>query len=216
VQEEIRLIVTYDKGVSETKQADIIDSLDSLIPTEVSDMTSTTSVVIATGDANEALQELSKTPGVRAVSEDEIKKLAVTPNDTYFSQQWHLQTWGSGYGINAESAWDVTTGSNDVTVAVLDTGKINHPDLTDKWLAGYDFVQNDTDPTDPGLTPGGSSPSNWHGTAIAGIIAGATNNSLGISGINWNSKIIPIRVGTGDGGYDSNIINGIRWCKSVG
>jgi hypothetical protein len=68
VQEEIRLIVTYDKGVSETKQADIIDSLDSVIPTEVSDMTSTTSVVIATGDVNEAIQELSKTPGVRAVS----------------------------------------------------------------------------------------------------------------------------------------------------
>ena len=214
-QEEIRLIVTYDKGVSEAKQEDIIDSLDSVIPTEVSDMTASTSVVIATGDVNEAIQELSKTPGVRAVSEDKIKKLAVTPSDTYFSQQWHLQTWESNYGINAESAWDVTTGSSDVTVAVLDTGKINHPDLTGKWLPGYDFVQNDTDPTDPGLTPGDSSVSNWHGTAIAGIIAGATNNSLGISGINWNSKIIPIRVGTGDGGYDSNIINGIRWAAGL-
>ena len=76
-------------------------------------------------------------------------------------------------------------------------------------------MQNDTDPTDPGLTPGDSSPSNWQGTAIAGIIAGATNNSSGISGINWNSKIIPIRVGTGDGGYDSNIINGIRWAAGL-
>ena len=57
-QEEIRLIVTYDKGVSEAKQEDIIDSLDSVIPTEVNDMTASTSVVIATGDVNEAIQDL--------------------------------------------------------------------------------------------------------------------------------------------------------------
>ena len=207
-QEEIRLIVTYDKGVSEAKQEDIIDSLDSVIPTEVSDMTASTSVVIATGDMNEAIQELSKTPGVRAVSENKIKKLAVTPNDAFLSQQWHLQTWESEYGINAESAWDETTGSNDVTVAVLDTGKIDHPDLTGKWLPGYDFVQNDTDPTDPGN-------SSWHGTAIAGVVAGATNNTLGISGINWNSKIIPIRVGTGAGANDDDIIAGIYWAAGL-
>jgi subtilisin family serine protease len=160
------------------------------------------------------LNELSKNPSVESVSIDKLNKFAKTPNDIN-QDQWYLKRWNSSYGVNAEATWDITTGTSDVTIAVIDTGKINHPDLTGKWLPGWDFVQNDNNPTDPGRTPGEIADSEWHGTAIAGVIAAATDNGVGMAGINWNSKIVPVRVGGGDGAYDSAIIKGILWAAGL-
>ena len=217
-QEEFSLIVTFEISTSEAKQEDIVESLESASLAEVSDITSSTSVIVASGDMKDAINELRETPGVKAVSEDKVKTFARTPNDPNFSQQWYLRPWQPGssrYGINAEAAWDKTQGSEDAIVAVLDTGKIDHPDLVGKWLPGWDFVDDDSNPTDPGLTPGDTDPSGWHGTTIAGVIAGATNNGLGIAGINWNTKILPVRVGSGDGASDSDLIAGIRWAAGL-
>ncbi len=215
-QEKFSLIVTFEKNTSQAKQDDIVDSLQSASLAEVSDITSSTSVMVATGDIQDAIKELNRTPGVKAVSEDKVKTFAATPNDPSFSQQWYLKPWQSGsnmlYGINAEAAWDKTQGSEEVIVAVLDTGKIDHPDLVGKWLPGWDFEDNNNDPTDPGITNGEAS---WHGTTIAGVIAGATNNAVGIAGINWNTKILPVRVGNDDGASDSNLIKGIRWAAGL-
>ena len=215
-QEKFSLIVTFEKNTSQAKQDDIVDSLQSASLAEVSDITSSTSVMVATGDIQDAIKELNRTPGVKAVSEDKVKTFAATPNDPSFSQQWYLKPWQSGsnmlYGINAEAAWDKTQGSEEVIVAVLDTGKIDHPDLVGKWLPGWDFEDNNNDPTDPGNPNGEAS---WHGTTIAGVIAGATNNAVGIAGINWNTKILPVRVGNDDGASDSNLIKGIRWAAGL-
>jgi subtilisin family serine protease len=214
-QEEFSLIVTFERNTSQAKQDDIVESIEGASLTEVSDITSSTSVIVATGDIQDAIRELNQTPGVKAVSEDKVKTFAMTPNDPSFSQQWYLRPWQPGssrYGINAEAAWDKTQGSEEVVVAVLDTGKLDHPDLVGKWLPGWDFEDNNNDPTDPGDPNGQAS---WHGTTIAGVIAGATTNGLGIAGINWNAKILPVRVGNDDGASDSNLIKGIRWAAGL-
>ena len=127
-----------------------------------------------------------------------------TANDPYFTQgsEWHLAK------IQAPTAWDVSTGSSSVVVAVVDTGVLkSHPDLTGKVLNGYDFVANDTDATDE----------NGHGTAVAGTVAPASNNGVGVAGVAWGNPILPVRVldATGSGNY-SAICNGIIYAADSG
>lgn len=122
------------------------------------------------------------------------------PNDTYFDKQFYLDNTGqsvngisgnAGADINVLDAWDITTGSNNVTIAVLDQGVTdNHPDLPSSRqvrLPGSDFVDNDDDPSPSGDYN--------HGNACAGVIAATQNNNEGISGVCPNCKIMPIRIG---------------------
>ena len=90
-----------------------------------------------------------------------------------------------GSDIEALKAWDRTTGSNDVIIAVLDTGvDYRAPDLAPNIVEGYDFLANSSDPMDR----------DGHGTQVAGIIAAAGNNGIGVTGVMWKAKIMPLRV----------------------
>jgi serine protease len=138
----------------------------------------------------------------------------IYPNDTYFDNQWHYET------INLPAAWSQTTGSINVVVAVLDTGvRFDHPDLDGVfWETGYDFVDDDLDPTDPGTT---SAPDDLsHGTHVAGTIAALSNNYVGVAGVNWggsgSTKILPIRILGPDGGSSFNVAQGIVYAVEHG
>ena len=125
-----------------------------------------------------------------------------TPNDPSFASQWaHTR-------IRSGQAWDVTTGNATTVIAIIDTGiDAGHPDLAAKIVAGYDFVDNDSDPKDL----------NGHGTHCAGIAAAATNNSVGVAGTDWHARIMPVRVLGADGsGYNSDITEGIVWAYQHG
>jgi subtilisin family serine protease len=158
----------------------------------------------------------------------------LAPDDSRYGEQWHYFSPAAGqYGVNAPTAWDITTGSSDVYVAVLDTGITDHADLSGRWIGGYDmiwdpFVGNDgdgrdPDPRDPGDWVSTSEcgyfhfarNSSWHGTHVAGTIGAATNNSMGVAGLNWVSKIVPVRVLGKCGGYTSDIADGIRWAAGL-
>ncbi len=182
-------------------------------------------------------------PEVQYAEPDQRAFPVLSPNDTYFQSgaQWDL-TEATG-GINIQSAWDITTGSSSVVVADVDTGITGHADLVSRLVSGtaagsgYDFVSNatiandgngrDTNPSDPGdwisqsdlsnplffgCTVGDSS---WHGTHTAGTIGAASNNAMGIAGINWNSPLVIARVLGKCGGYFSDIIDGISWAAGI-
>jgi serine protease len=113
-----------------------------------------------------------------------------TPNDQFYYAQWHYPA------INLPAAWDVTTGSAGVIVAVLDSGIRSHPDLDGITVQGFNFVNNNSDPTDPGCAVNPT----WfsHGMHVTGTIDALTNNSIGVAGVNWGggagTRIMPVRV----------------------
>jgi subtilisin family serine protease len=181
---------------------------------------------------------LSALPEVEYAEPDAIMVPMLTPNDPQYPNQWHYLAPGpSQYGINAPAAWDVTTGSPSIVVADIDTGITNHVDLSGRTLPGYDFISDsrtandgdgrDSNPSDPGdwITAAESSSgyfagcqidnSTWHGTHTAGTIGAASNNGVGVAGVNWNSKILPVRVLGKCGGYISDIADGMRWSAGL-
>ena len=166
-----------------------------------------------------ALVKLRKDPRVRYAEPNYVITAAAVPNDPSFANTWGLdnqgQTINGVHGtadadIDAPEAWDVTTGSPSVTVAVIDTGvDWTHPDLSSQiWINpgencpgcrndgidndhngyvddwhGWDFVNNDNNPMDD----------HGHGTHVAGTIDAAGNNAVGVAGVNWNARIMPLK-----------------------
>jgi serine protease len=177
-------------------------------------------------DVQAIAEQLGGVSDVAYAEPDKIMRHQLEPNDPRYDEQWHYFTPTAGsYGANLPQAWDVTTGSANVVIAVLDTGMLfNHPDLVGRTVAGYDFIADtsvsndgdgrDADASDPGDWCSGDS-SSWHGTHVAGTIGAASNNSLGVAGINWISKIQPVRVLGACGGYDSDIADAIRWSAGL-
>jgi ELWxxDGT repeat protein len=140
-------------------------------------------------------------------------------SDEFDHLQWSLanneQLWGhAGADIRAVDAWDVTHGSDSITIAVLDEGvDLTHPDLAGKLVTGYDA-------TDGGGS-GGPSGDDAHGTGCAGIAAAITDNVLGVAGIAREAKIMPVRIGYDDGTgawatSDSWIADAIDWAVAHG
>lgn len=177
---------------------------------------------VTKNEARAIARRLASDPNVEFVEPDKKLHVQRLPNDPMFAQQWHyFETIG---GINLPAAWDLTTGSTGVVIAVIDTGIRTHADLVGRVLPGYDFIGDlttandgdgrDGDASDPGDYCNGSS-SSWHGTHVAGTIGAASNNSTGVSGVNWISKILPVRVLGTCGGYTSDVIDGLRWASGI-
>ena len=124
------------------------------------------------------------------------------PNDVLWSTQWGRRM------IGAPRAWDSTRGASTIVIAVLDTGVDRlHPDLAGATVAGRDFVNGDSDPSDD----------EGHGTAAAGVIAARTNNGEGQAGICWACSLMPVKVLDSQGnGKTSSIAAGIVWAVDHG
>jgi serine protease len=163
-------------------------------------------IVSVTSDqtAPDMLKTLKADASVEKASLDYIRTASAVPNDTYYGSDQA----GSLSAIRMPQAWDLTKTAGAQTVAVLDTGiDAGHPDLTGRVLAGRNEVT-------PGATPNDD---NGHGTMTAGIIGANTNNGVGVAGVAWNVKILPVKVLDQDGsGFDSDIINGINWAANNG
>ena len=178
-------------------------------------------------DARRMARLLALDPRVQAVEPDLRVFAQQLPNDPMFAQQWHY--YEAAGGINLPSAWDVTIGAPGLVIAVLDSGVTAHADLTGRLLPGYDFIANvvnandgggrdanANDPGDYGCDNGNSSSnSSWHGTHVAGTIGALSSNSSGVSGINWKSRLLPVRVTGRCGGYASDLIDGLRWAAGM-
>jgi len=146
-------------------------------------------LVVLLGDSQTAFITDSRT--IHEPNEKTHLQTQLIPQDPDYPQQQSSLTT-----LELEKAWDMTTGSNNIVVAVIDDAiDVNHPDLRDNMGAGWDFVDGDNDPS-PGIcNANGKSGLEAHGTLVAGVIGAVANNNVGISGINWNVTIMPLRIG---------------------
>ncbi len=173
-----------------------------------------------------AKEMMARDPSIEYAEPDRIMTKMMTPNDPRYTEQWHY--YEATGGLRLPAAWDSSTGTG-VRVAVIDTGYRPHADLSGQILAGYDFISDtavandgngrDSDASDPGDWVSASecyagnpaSGSSWHGTHVAGTIAAATNNGVGVAGVAFGAKIVPVRVLGKCGGYTSDIADAIVW-----
>jgi thermitase len=128
-----------------------------------------------------------------------------TPNDPSYGSQWGLPK------IGAPAAWDVTTGSSSMIIAIVDTGiDLTHPDLScagKLTAARWNFVGGNSYPNDD----------NGHGTHVAGIAAACGNNGVGVAGVAWGARLMPVKVLDSSGsGYYSDIAAGITYAVDNG
>lgn len=182
-------------------------------------------------------RQIAQDPRVAHVEIDEKVSAQFIPNDIVYPRQWHYHAPDSAPGgANLPAAWDSASGAG-VVVAVLDTGYRPHADLAPNLLPGYDFVSEDgpgdfttandgdgrdSDASDPGdwhtsACDSGEPPSasTWHGTHVAGTLAAVTNNGVGVAGVAFGAKILPVRVLGVCGGYNSDVAAGMRWAAGL-
>ena len=135
------------------------------------------------------------------------------PNDTFVGEQWHISNTGQTEGvvdadIDAAEGWEVTTGSDSIVIAVLDTGfDLGHIEFEGRFLPGYDFVDDDDDPSS--LHP--------HGPSVAGIAAANADNAFSVAGIDHHAMILPVRVLDDNNlGTTTNLASGLVYAANQG
>ena len=222
-----RVIVRFADGVSEEQKSQVLDEAAAgtavTEPEIVKESVGQNSVVEANtgldqGEQRQVVDKLKASPLVEAAEPDLIvQATSAAPNPTgepHWGKQWNMRT------IDAQGAWPTATGSG-VTIGVVDTGIVSHPDLNAKVVPGYDFVSDtyysrdgdgrDANPRDEG-TYYGNTRSNWHGTHVAGIAGAVTGNRIGVAGVAPDAKIQPVRaLGTAGSGYISDIADATAW-----
>ncbi|GIW24985.1 S8 family peptidase [Meiothermus sp.] len=171
------------------------------------------------------LAALRSRPDVASADLNWLEQPLATPNDTNYSLQWHYPA------INLPQAWDRTTGSNSVVVAILDTGVLfrsdnaaqSHPDIGNRLVPGYDMVSpisgsnplanagdgNGRDP-DP-FDSGDEQSTGYHGTHVGGTVGAATNNNQGVAGVDWTARLLHVRVIGLLGATVADQIDAILW-----
>lgn len=168
-----------------------------------------------------AVARLAAVADVERASPDGPLFAADVPDDPFYPDQWAHDNQGQAVAYDGtlvgtpdadtdtDRAWDQTTGSSSVVIAIIDSGvDLGHPDFAGRVLAGYDFVNSDNDPSDD----------YGHGTCCAGIALARGDNAAGIAGVAWQSLLMPLKV-LDDEGYASSaaaVVNGIVWAADHG
>ena len=145
---------------------------------------------------------LSKNRNFEFAEPDAILDAAVVPDDPWYTSEWHLPK------VGAPQAWELTTGSAAVTIAVLDSGvESSHPDLAGRIVPGWNCYDDNADTTD----------FDGHGTSVAGQACVNGNNGLGVAAIAWGCKIMPIRVSDINGyALSSTLAKGLTYAADHG
>lgn len=165
------------------------------------------------------IKRLKREPGVLSAEPNYRLQLQATVNDDAYPFQWHYPL------INLPGAWDTTTGSAEVIVAVIDSGVLGgHPDLAGQLVPGYDFIRDaqeaaDGDGIDPdpeeSIGDGDPAALNYHGTHVAGTVAARGNNAIGVAGVAFGARVMPIRALAATGGTSYDVRQAIRFAARL-
>ncbi len=238
---EGEVIVKYKSGIKKTTVNSLSSAQGFKVVKTYSKLTKKNLITVlkSTKTTQEMIKILKADPNVESVSPNYIRQLDAAPNDPDFNQLWGMHNTGQTGGrtdadIDAVEAWDVTTGSSDVVVAVFDTGvDYTHRDLKENlWvnqgenpddgidndgngyiddIYGYDVAAdtagtNDGDPLDV----------HGHGTHVSGTIGASGNDGFGISGVNWDVNIMTLKIfPPGAGASDSDIFEAIEYVQTM-
>ncbi len=165
------------------------------------------------------IKGLNRQPGVsHAEPNFRVRPLAAV-NDEAYNVQWHYPL------INLPGAWDTSTGNPEVVVAVVDTGVLaGHPDLAGQLVDGYDFIRDPREAADgDGIDPnpeesiGGGDPAavNFHGTHVTGTVAAAGNNGIGVAGVAFGARVMPLRAINASGGTTYDVNQAVRYAAGL-
>jgi len=178
-----------------------------------------------------AARDANRDPQVATAEVNVLRQPLRVPDDDFYEFQWHYPA------IELEQAWDLTTGAEpgnpDVVVAVVDTGVLlDHPDLSNQLLrddsgqvVGFDFIQDparandgdglDPDPDDPGDDGRGPGSGSFHGTHVAGTVAADSDNGIGVAGVSWEARLMPLRALGIDGGTTFDVMQAVRYAAGL-
>ncbi len=181
---------------------------------------STESTALKRGRTVNLLRQVNRAAEVERAELDYVMQASGIPNDQLYNLQWHYPQ------LNLPAAWDITTGSANVIVSIIDTGITGHPDLVNRDTGtGYDMISEasisldgngvDPDPTDVGDKNNQDGSSSWHGTHVAGTVGAQTNNTEGGAGVDWACGLMHVRVLGKGGGLSSDINEGIRYSAGL-
>ena len=196
------LVVRFKSSIRAIQIEECIQSTDAQIQGEIEELQAWV-LQVKSGDLAQSFDHIQDCPGVMYVEPNFLLQAADTiPNDPSWDLQYGL------VNIRAPQGWDLTTGSAAVTIAIVDTGvDYGHPDLVNKLVPGYNFVNGDPNPQDD----------NGHGTHVAGIAAASSNNGIGIAGVSWGARIMPVKVlNSSGGGTYANTALGVIWAVEHG
>jgi len=229
------VLVKFKSGVTDRTISDITNRLHDQVEDSIESVAGLKAIDdLDDADAYQTAATYSRMPEVEyaepnfEISLDDFSSNPVLPGDPRFSDQWALSNEGqrggkAGADISATTAWSITTGDDDVVIAVLDSGvDYNHQDLANNiWtrpdnipeytddsagtiqdLHGYSAIDNSADPMDE----------NGHGTHCAGIIGAEGGNDIGITGVNWKIRIMPLKfMNAGGFGTTKDAIEAINY-----
>ena len=239
---EGELLVKFKSGVIATSSLKIHQAVGASVTKRFNIIPDLEHVKLPKGlSVKDAIMQYMSDPNVEYAEPNYIIRVSDRiPNDAYFGKQWALLNTGQfangtpGADISVPKAWDISTGNKDIIIAVIDSGiDYNHPDLVGNiWTnlgetncsdgidddgnhyvddcKGWNFVGNNNDPMDD----------NEHGTHVAGIIGAVGNNSIGVAGVMWNVKLMPLKIigadGTGDVAKETAAIEYVVLMKNRG
>jgi thermitase len=175
-----RIVVKFKEGLNSAYVAQLHASQRATVVGEIPQI-GVQILSVPSGEVEAKIAAYTADPRVEFAEPDYIAQVAYEPNDPYYGDgtQWGPQK------ILAPQAWDLCTGDPNVVIAVIDSGvDPDHPDLAGKLMMGYNFLDGSTDTTDD----------YGHGTHVAGITAAATDNGMGIAGVAFDSRIMPLKV----------------------
>lgn len=235
-------LVTFAPSVhvTETNKATLLSESRSFVRSTISDMNIAVVVRPSFELKSTSIELLKSNPDVVRVTPNFIYRANKVPNDALYTKLWGMNNTGqsdskqngvAGFDIGAEKAWDIATGSQDVIVAVIDTGiKYDHPDLApNMWvneaelngaagvdddgngyiddIHGFNFVNNTGDSMDD----------HGHGSHCAGTIGGKGNDGSGVVGVNWDVKLMGVKFLSADGsGSLEGAIKAIAYATKMG